>query len=417
MCERYFILPLLLFKMTMIDSLQIDHYNYHLPEERIASHPLLERDASRLLFYNGGTIIDKHFWELPSLVPSDTLLVFNNTRVVPARLLFAKESGAFIEVFCLEPIEPNEYHIAFEAHESVVWRAVIGNKKRWKSGEVHLYNPLNNKLISSISLSAECVGKENDTFFVRFKWSGGIPFSELLELCGQIPIPPYLQRATEPIDIERYQTIYASLRGSVAAPTAGLHFSENIISSLQKNNVSLSEITLHVGAGTFMPVKTHLISQHLMHSEPFSVSLSFLERLLSHKGRVISVGTTSTRCLESLYYFGLMLYMGIEPQILPQWDAYSLKPVLTREESLEQIITYLYKRNLTAFCARTQIMIVPSFQFRFTDGLITNFHQPKSTLLLLIAAFIGEEWRQCYAHALESGYRFLSYGDSSLLFR
>ena len=397
----------------MIASLSIDHYDYDLPLNRIAMHPLPERDASRLLLYDRGDIRDRYFRELPALIPSGSLLVFNNSRVVPARLIFVLENGALIEIFCLEPVEPKEYTLSFGATDSVVWRALIGNKKRWKKGLIFLYNPLNQ---SNISLSAECIGKEEDTFLIRFRWSGGLSFSDLLETCGLIPIPPYLKREAELMDRERYQTIYAHFNGSVAAPTAGLHFSESILSQLQKNQISFSQITLHVGAGTFLPVKSHEIMAHQMHSEPFTVSLSFLERLLSHKGQVICVGTTSVRCLESLYYFGLMCHKEQEPSFLSQWYAYSDKPLLSREASLEQLIAYLYKRHLTVFTARTQIMMVPSFTFRWTNGLITNFHQPKSTLLLLIAAFIGEDWRHCYTHALENGYRFLSYGDSSLLF-
>jgi len=400
----------------MIESLYIEQYNYQLPENRIASYPLKERDSSRLLFYNRGIIYDKCFNELPAIIPSGAMMVFNNTRVVPARLFFKKESGALIEILCLEPFIPKDYFLTFEATESVVWRVAIGNKKRWKRGKLFLYNPFKNKAIENLYLSAECLGEDKDTFLVRLSWSNSLTFSEVLELCGQMPIPPYLHRNQEIIDIERYQTIYAAFRGSVAAPTAGLHFSENTLSSLKKHNISLSEITLHVGAGTFMPVKENKIIHHHMHSEPFNVSLSFLESLQRHKGAVLSVGTTSTRCLESLYYFGLMCYLGQEPLFLSQWDVYNLKPELTSEESLEQIIAYLQKRHLTSFSAHTQLMIVPSFTFRWTNGIITNFHQPKSTLLMLIAAFIGDDWRKCYAHALQKGYRFLSYGDSSLLF-
>lgn len=389
----------------MIESINIENYNYPLPDNRIASYPLQERDASRLLHYQKGAISDKHFTDLHKLLPPGSLLVFNNTRVVPARLLFSKDSGAIIEIFCLEPIDPKEYNLSFASTRSVVWRTIIGNKKRWKSGT-----------ISNAILSAECINQEEDTYIVRFQWNNQLTFSEILELCGKIPIPPYLRRDSDDVDIERYQTIYAAWRGSVAAPTAGLHFSDSIISSLKENKISLSEITLHVGAGTFMPVKTELIARHTMHSEPFTVSLSFLETLYAHKGDVVAVGTTSARCLESLYHFGLMCYMGKEPVFLPQWDAYSVKPLLSREESLEQIITYLHRHSFTSFSAHTQIMIVPSFSFRWINGLITNFHQPKSTLLLLIAAFIGEDWRRCYEHALKNEYRFLSYGDSSLLF-
>ena len=399
----------------MIASLFIENYNYHLPDNRIASHPLPERDASRLLLYEKGNIYDRSFKELPSLIPEGAMMVFNNTRVVPARLIFVNERGALIEVFCLEPVEPSDYNLSFAQTESVVWKAMIGNKKRWKDGVIRLYNPEYKEIITNISLSAKYVEKEGDPCSIRFSWKGGYSFSEVLSLCGEIPIPPYLARKAELEDTERYQTIYALWRGSVAAPTAGLHFTDYVISCLKGKNVDFSEVTLHVGAGTFLPVKTNDISQHEMHSEPFTVSRAFLERLYHHQGPVVAVGTTSARCLESLYFLGLMCHLGEESRFLPQWKAYQLEPLLTKEAALEALLNYLQKNQMDFFSARTQIMIVPSFKFRFINGLITNFHQPKSTLLLLIAAFIGEDWRRCYAHAIQQGYRFLSYGDSSLL--
>jgi len=399
----------------MKETIHIDNYNYHLPENSIASHPLQERDASRLLHYKKGNIYDRNFKELPSLIPEGSMMVFNNTRVVPARLLFVKESGALIEVFCLEPVLPTDYNLSFAQTESVVWRVMIGNKKRWKRGIIKLYNPLRQEIYTHLSLSATYEGQEGDTFNVRFSWQGGYNFSEVLAICGKTPIPPYLAREEEQEDKERYQTVYALWRGSVAAPTAGLHFTDNILSSLKDKNINISEVTLHVGAGTFMPVKTNDILLHEMHSEPFTVTRDFIERLCNQKGEVIAVGTTSARCLESLYYFGLMCYNGEEPRLLPQWEAYRLAPLLTKEAALEAILNYLQKHQMDFFSARTQIMIVPSFKFRFINGLITNFHQPKSTLLLLIAAFIGEDWRSCYVHAIQNDYRFLSYGDSSLL--
>ncbi|MDR2586337.1 MAG: S-adenosylmethionine:tRNA ribosyltransferase-isomerase [Prevotellaceae bacterium] len=399
----------------MIESINISQFDYVLPESRIASYPLLERDDSRLLVYRNGSIEDRVFKDLHSCISSGAMMVFNNTRVVPARLYFAKEGGALIEILCLEPHDPNEYSLTFEATESVVWRVAIGNKKRWKKGRIYIYNPSLLPSLSNLFLCAECIEKEDDTFLVRFLWSGGLSFATVLELCGKVPIPPYLHRASESIDIERYQTIYAAQSGSVAAPTAGLHFTQGVLSSLTKNNILFGEVTLHVGAGTFMPVKSNLISNHHIHSEPFTVSLSFLESLLHRNGDVVCVGTTSARCVESLYYFGVMCSKGIVPNFLPQWDAYTSPSELTREESLTHLITYLKKRRLTHFSARTQLMIVPSFTFKWMNGLITNFHQPKSTLLLLVAAFIGEDWQKCYQHAIDSGYRFLSYGDTSLM--
>ena len=399
----------------MWEHLSIHAYDYGLPQAQIASHPLLERDASRLLLYDRGVISDRNFKELPELLPPGALLVRNNTRVVPARLLFAKESGAIIEVFCLEPVDPKEYNLSFARTTSVVWRAMVGNIKRWKNGVIYLYNPENEQKYTALSLSAACVGRKDDTCYIRFNWQGGLSFAEVLALCGKIPIPPYIGREAEPEDRERYQTIYALWKGSVAAPTAGLHFSDHVISCIKDKNIEFAEVTLHVGAGTFTPVKTHLVSQHNMHSEPFSVSKAFLETLYNHKGEVIAVGTTSARCIESLYYFGLICSTGQQPDLLPQWEAYRMPQMLSRKAALEAILQYMHIRGLEVFEARTQIMIVPSFPFRFTNGLITNFHQPKSTLLLLIAAFIGEDWRRCYEHALAQNYRFLSYGDSSLL--
>ncbi|MCL2502154.1 MAG: S-adenosylmethionine:tRNA ribosyltransferase-isomerase [Bacteroidales bacterium] len=399
----------------MWEQISINAYDYRLPPTQIASHPLEERDASRLLVYDLGQIYDRCFRDLPDVLPAGALLVRNNTRVVPARLLFAKDSGAIIEIFCLEPLEPADYNLSFAQTGSVVWKAMVGNKKRWKSGHIHLYNPVNDKECAHLSLLASCVGQDGDTFYIRFCWQGGLSFSEVLAICGRIPIPPYLGREAEPEDRERYQTIYALRKGSVAAPTAGLHFSDYVISCIKDKKIEFTELTLHVGAGTFTPVKTHLLSQHQMHSEPFSVSRAFVETLYNQKGPVVAVGTTSARCIESLYYFGIMCSMGQEPDFLPQWEAYRMPPLLDRKAALEALLLYMQKNGLEVFEARTQIMIVPSFKFRFTNGLITNFHQPKSTLLLLIAAFIGEDWRKCYAHALEQNYRFLSYGDSSLL--
>ena len=416
MCIFAVLLYLIVFNILNITTIPISEYDYLLPKEQIAPFPLAERDASRLLYYREGEILDQRFTDLPSLIPSGSMLVRNNTRVVPARLLFAKDSGAIIEIFCLEPVAPADYNLSFAQQQSVVWRTVVGNKKRWKTGGIRLYNPQNQTEIANLCLEAQVLSQDGDSFIIQFSWSTGLSFAEVLEACGRIPIPPYLGREAQAEDKERYQTIYAAWKGSVAAPTAGLHFSDKVISCLEEKNIGFNELTLHVGAGTFMPVKTENMAAHSMHSEPFSVSLSFLEALHRHKGPIVTVGTTSTRCLESLYYFGIQCYKGIEPSFLPQWEAYQPAAALSREQALEALMEYMHKCQITQFSARTQIMIVPSFKFRWTDALITNFHQPKSTLLLLIAAFIGEDWKQCYAHALEKGYRFLSYGDSSLLF-
>lgn len=405
-----------------VPSLRISDYTYILPEDRVAKYPLPERDASKLLVYRqpaqGGRpdIRDDVFVNLPRILPADSLLVFNNTKVVPARLFFTKETGAHIEVFCLEPASPKEYILAFSQHASSVWYCAVGNAKKWKSGALPLYNPKNDPGIASLGLSATMIDKEGDRYLVRFRWSPDVPFSRVLELSGKVPIPPYLKREAEEADIERYQTVYARNRGSVAAPTAGLHFSSRVIGELLERQMKIQELTLHVGAGTFRPVKSHYIRDHVMHCEPFSVPVSFLESLRDHVGPLVSVGTTSCRCLESLYYLGLQSISGKDPSFVGQWEPYFTSSEVSYKESLDALIGYLKRNRIETLEASTQILIIPSYRFRGTDILITNYHQPNSTLLLLIAAFTGDDWRLIYDHALMNNYRFLSYGDSSVLF-
>lgn len=399
-----------------IPGIRISDYTYQLPEHRIARYPLPVRHDSKLLVYKEGSISDYHFLDLPSLLPENTLLVFNNTRVVPARLFFRKETGAIIEVFCLEPASPAEYVLAFSQHASSTWYCAVGNAKRWKTGHLPLYNPHNDPGLSRLGLSASLLGQEADRYLVRFRWLADLPFSQVLETSGRVPIPPYLKRDAEKCDLERYQTIYARNRGSVAAPTAGLHFSEQVLRELQQKRTEIAELTLHVGAGTFKPVKTPYIRDHIMHSEPFRVTREFLQRIIAHNGPVVSVGTTTCRCLESLYYLGLQAAAGRDPLFVGQWEPYVTSGQLTYKEALEHLCAYIDTRGREYLDASTQIIMAPSYKFLTTDILITNYHQPNSTLLLLVAALIGESWRNVYDHALAGDYRFLSYGDSCMLY-
>lgn len=406
-------------------NIRIEEFSYDLPNDRIAKYPLANRDQSKLLIYNKGIISEECFSSIPSFIPEGSMMVFNNTKVVPARLFFKKETGAIIEIFCLEPVFPNDYAVSFACESECSWKTIVGNVKKWKGGYLSFLLPEDsNKEISGINLRAELIEKQDNSYIVRFFWDGGYPFSKVLELCGQVPIPPYLDRDTEDIDLDRYQTLYAKFRGSVAAPTAGLHFTEDVLSRIRAKNVDCQELCLHVGAGTFLPVKSEFIADHIMHSEPFSVSKSFLEKLYNLKdgAKVISVGTTSTRSLESIYYAGLQCYKSGPdkwvPSVVGQWDPYQENGDISLKTSIRVLLEYMDINNLETLYLRTQIIIVPSYRFRVVDILVTNFHQPQSTLLLLISAFVGgENWRDIYRYALEHDFRFLSYGDSSLLVR
>lgn len=399
----------------MIPEIRIEDFNYPLPDERIAKYPLAERDSSKLLIYKGGEIRERVFREIPAEIPSDAVMVFNDTKVVPARLFFRRDSGAHIEVFCLEPHFPADYNVNFACTESCSWTCVIGNAKRWKDDILSL--DVQEGELADIELKARLESRDGQTGVVSFSWKGGIPFSRVLELCGQIPIPPYLNRATEDIDIERYQTLYARVRGSVAAPTAGLHFTQRVLDGLAAKGVDIEKVCLHVGAGTFLPVKSSLISGHTMHREPFSVSLDFLRDLRDSGKKVVAVGTTSVRTLESLYYVGVSCIEKGAPEDVAQWDPYTREYQYTSREALDAIINYLEANSLTELKVGTRIIIVPGFRFRAVDMMVTNFHQPQSTLLLLISAFVGGDWHSIYDYALGHGFRFLSYGDSSLLYR
>ena len=399
----------------MIPEIRIEDFNYPLPDERIAKYPLAERDSSKLLIYKGGEIRERVFRDIPEEIPSDALMVFNDTKVVPARLFFRRDSGAHIEVFCLEPHFPADYNVNFACTESCSWTCVIGNAKRWKDDILSL--DVHEGELADIELKATLESRDGQTGVVSFSWKGGIPFSRVLELCGQIPIPPYLNRATEDIDIERYQTLYARVRGSVAAPTAGLHFTQRVLDGLAAKGVDIEKVCLHVGAGTFLPVKSSLISGHTMHREPFSVSLDFLRDLRDSGKKVIAVGTTSVRTLESLYYVGVSCIEKGAPEDVAQWDPYTREYPYTTGEALDAIVNYLETNSLSELKVGTRIIIVPGFRFRAVDMMVTNFHQPQSTLLLLISAFVGGDWHSIYDYALGHGFRFLSYGDSSLLYR
>ena len=400
----------------MIPDIRIADYNYPLEECRIAKYPLPERDASKLLVYKDGCVSERVFRELPALLPQDAVMVFNDTKVVPARLFFRRESGAHIEIFCLEPVNPVEYNTAFASTESCSWKCVIGNSKRWKGGLLSFDCPSGSEL-EAMQLKAELLSREDRTGTVKFSWKGGAPFSKVLELCGRVPIPPYLGRETEAIDCDRYQTVYAEYRGSVAAPTAGLHFTKEVLEAIRDKGIDTETICLHVGAGTFLPVKSESIAGHPMHREPFTTSLDFLKTLRSGGKKVIAVGTTSVRTLESLYYVGVSCIEKGIPEDAEQWAPYVREYPYTLSEALDGIINYLQNNNLTELKVGTRIIIVPGFTFRVTDMMVTNFHQPESTLILLVSAFVGGDWRTIYDYALGHDFRFLSYGDSSLLYK
>lgn len=402
--------------LEKVTSLAISDYSYELPDERIAKYPLDERDQSKLLVWKNGNIQDSNFRNLPEFLPENSLLIFNNTKVIRARLHFQKETGAKIEIFCLDPHDPADYQIAFQTTLSCVWKCMVGNQKKWKGELLRKTLRIEN---TEIELCAEQLDSKNKSL-IRFSWNNSnFEFSRIIEAAGSLPIPPYLNRDTEQSDLERYQTVYSKIKGSVAAPTAGLHFTEKVFNHLMDDGHELAELTLHVGAGTFQPVKSETISGHEMHSEHLYVSCDFLQKLINHSEKKIAVGTTSVRTLESLYWLGLQVSentkIDIENLKVSQWEAYENSEAdLSLKQALENLINLLDKNQIDHLSASTQIIIAPGYKFRIVDGLITNFHQPQSTLLLLISAYLGDEWRRIYAHALANDYRFLSYGDSNL---
>ena len=401
----------------MIPDIHIKDYNYPLTDDRIAKYPLPERDGSKLLRYEDGKVDEYIFRDLPELLPPSSVMVFNDTKVVPARMHFQRASGAHIEIFCLQPVDPAEYSTVFASVGRCVWRCVIGNSKRWKDDILRLYGRDGNPALVSMDLKARLLSREGETGIVEFTWEGDMPFSAVLEACGTVPIPPYLNRETEAVDLERYQTLYARFRGSVAAPTAGLHFTEDVLGRIRAKGIDTETICLHVGAGTFLPVKSDNVAEHPMHSEPFVVRKSFIQSLIGGNKNVIAVGTTSVRTLESLYYLGVSCIETGRPATVEQWCPYTREYDYSLDESLEAIVKYLDDNHLDELKADTRIIIVPGFRFRIVDMLVTNFHQPESTLILLVSAFVDGDWRTIYDYALSHGFRFLSYGDSSLLSR
>ena len=404
--------------MDQVQHISILDYTYPLPDKQIATYALQERDQSRLLIWKKGVITDEQFCNLPGYLPSGSMLVFNNTRVIRARLFFRKETGAKIEIFCLEPLTPGDYSLSFSQTKSCRWKCIVGNLKKWKD-EV---------LVQSLTISGNSVNfrakkinaLDNQAHEIEFSWDNDrITFADLLENSGNIPIPPYLNRESEEIDLTSYQTVYSKIKGSVAAPTAGLHFTPEVIKTLKKKKIDCEEVTLHVGAGTFQPVKSETIGGHSMHSEHFILSSDLIAHIANFTGKIIAVGTTSVRTLESLYFIGCKIIQnpGIKPDqlVVNQWEPYhDPKPSLPRSEAFETLSAYLKHHHLAEINSSTQIIILPGYQFRVISGMITNFHQPQSTLLLLIAAFLGDDWKKIYKHALEHNYRFLSYGDSNL---
>ena len=403
--------------LEKVTGIAISDYAYELPDDKIAKYPLAERDESKLLVWKNGQIMDEQFTQLPRHLPANSLLVFNNTKVIRARLHFLKETGARIEIFCLDPVDPSDYQIAFQTTRSCVWKCMIGNQKKWKGERLK-------KLIYideiAIELSAEQIDYTHNKSLIRFSWNNpSFEFSRVIEAAGSLPIPPYLNRETEQSDLERYQTVYSKIKGSVAAPTAGLHFTDRVFDHLKQDGHELAELTLHVGAGTFQPVKSETILGHEMHAENFYLRRDFLQKLLDHPGKIIAVGTTSVRTLESMYWLGVQAInhptINVEDLKVSQWEAYEKAPAtISRKDALQALIALLDKSNSDFLSASTQIIIVPGYQFRIMDGLITNFHQPQSTLLLLISAYLGDQWKTIYDHALQNNYRFLSYGDSNL---
>ena len=399
------------------ENIHISDYNYLLPDDKIAKFPKEQRDQSKLLVYQSGEIKEDIFYNLPKYLPKNSLMVFNNTKVIQARLHFKKVSGALIEIFLLEPGMPTDYELMFQTTGYCEWLCLIGNLKKWKEGILVKEFIYNGETVRIEATKKESIGTSHK---VALKWDNpSLSFAELIDLIGELPIPPYLNRETEESDKTTYQTVYSKINGSVAAPTAGLHFTNNVLQDLDSYGIEREELTLHVGAGTFKPVKSEELSGHDMHTEYISVSKQTLEKLLSYDASAIAVGTTSVRTLESLYYMGVKLYsnpdLSEEELHITQWEPYKVKSSLTATEAIEEIIKYLDRNNVSTLHSSTQIMIAPGYNYKIVKLLITNFHQPQSTLLLLVSAFVKGNWKTIYDYALAHNFRFLSYGDSSLL--
>ena len=434
-----------------MEEILIEEYNYPLPDERIAKYPLAERDQSKLLIYRNGQVSEDHFHHIGEYLPADSLLIYNNTRVIQARLEFHKTlpsdstqqsnsttqthnntttQGARIEIFCLEPLEPHDYQLSLGSTNGCTWKCMIGNAKKWKTGTLSL--PVQLPSGEQITLFAEKGEQTGNTFAVHFSWNSPLEgewkgsFAEILDAVGELPIPPYLNRKTEESDKTTYQTVYSRIKGSVAAPTAGLHFTDKVLDGLRQRGIQTAEVTLHVGAGTFQPVKVADANQHTMHTEIIAVPKATIQTIINNLGHIVAVGTTSMRTLESLYFLGSQLHStlsSLEGRLegstlsVAQFEPYEQEHTLSTAEALQAIVDYLSLTGQDTLHAETQIMIKPGYTFHVVDQLITNFHQPKSTLLLLVSAFVGGDWHTIYDYALSHDFRFLSYGDSSILFR
>ena len=397
--------------------IKISEFNYPLPDERIAKFPLSTRDESKLLVYRHGEVSEDRFTSLPSYLEPGEMMVFNNTKVIQARLHFRKETGALIEVFCLEPIQPNDYVLSFQQTRQCSWLCMVGNLKKWKEGTLNREVEVKGRTITLSATRGECRGTSH---WIDFAWDDEtLTFADVLEAVGELPIPPYLNRETQESDKQTYQTVYSKIKGSVAAPTAGLHFTERVLKSLDEHGIDREELTLHVGAGTFKPVKSEEIEGHEMHTEYISVNRRTIEKLIAHGGKTIAVGTTSVRTLESLYYIGVLIHQNPEANQeelhVKQWMPYEPHPMLTPVESLQGILSYLERHGMEALHTSTQIIIAPGYEYKIVKKIVTNFHQPQSTLLLLVSAFVKGDWKKIYDYALSHDFRFLSYGDSSLL--
>ena len=396
-------------------KINIRDFSYELPDERIAKYPLEKRDESKLLLYKHGDIKTSLFKNAPDYLSSDALLVYNNTKVIRARMIFFKSTGAKVEIFCLEPHHPVDYAQSFQQTERVVWRCMVGNARKWKEEALQME-------LDGVVLTANKIGRDGADFLIEFSWNNtAFTFSDVVERSGNIPIPPYLNRESEVSDLTTYQTVYAKYKGSVAAPTAGLHFTEEVLLSLHNKGVETDELTLHVGAGTFQPVKADSMEEHPMHTETIAVSYDTIKHLRAKSDCIIAVGTTSVRTLESIYWIGALLREGkiITPDRahLSQWTPYDLDQDVTLEQALDALLSWMRDNESFVINASTQIIIAPGYQFKVISGMFTNFHQPQSTLLLLVSALVGEDWRKIYDYALAHDFRFLSYGDSSLLFK
>ncbi len=404
-------------QMEDTKHIKISEYNYPLPDERIAKFPLTVRDQSKLLVYRHGEVSEDTFTSLPEYLEQGELMVFNNTKVIQARLHFRKETGALIEVFCLEPIQPNDYVLSFQQTQKCSWLCMIGNLKKWKEGALSRVVDVKGKQVTLTATRGECRGTSH---WIDFEWNDdSITFADLLEVVGELPIPPYLNRDTQESDKETYQTVYSKIKGSVAAPTAGLHFTERVLKALDAHGIDREELTLHVGAGTFKPVKSEEIEGHEMHTEYISVNKQTIEKLIAHEGCAIAVGTTSVRTLESLYYIGVVISRNPdanqEELHVQQWMPYEENNGISTIQALQYILDYLNRHHIEALHTSTQIIIAPGYEYKIVKKMVTNFHQPQSTLLLLVSAFVKGDWRKIYNYALRHDFRFLSYGDSSLL--